>query len=98
RAFALIEVGDTSDEIPLERHEGELAIHWLHRGNVPPGMPDLLAAAIDELRTPPGTGHAYLLGESRAVVSLRPHLAAHDIGGEQTFLKGYWNVGRVGRV
>jgi NADPH-dependent ferric siderophore reductase len=98
RAIALVEVGDASDEIGVQRDRGELAIHWLHRGDVPPGMPDLLAAALDELQTPPGAGRAYLLGESRAVVSLRSHLTAHRIGVGQTYLKGYWNVGRIGRV
>jgi NADPH-dependent ferric siderophore reductase len=97
RAVALIEVGDASDEFAIERDAGELAMRWLHRGDVPPGTPDLLARAIDELRTPPGAGRAYLLGESRAVVSLRSHLNAHRIGGDETFLKGYWNVGRAGR-
>ena len=98
RAVALVEVGDASDEIGVERDRGGLAIRWLHRGEVPPGTPNLLAAAIDELQTPPGTGRAYLLGESRAVVSLRSHLAAHGIGVGQTYLKGYWNVGRIGRA
>jgi NADPH-dependent ferric siderophore reductase len=98
RAIALVEVGDASDEIGIERDRGELAIRWLHRGDVPPGTPVLLAAAIDELQTPPGTGRAYLLGESRAVVSLRAHLGAHGIGVGETYLKGYWNVGRIGRV
>jgi NADPH-dependent ferric siderophore reductase len=98
RAIALVEVGDASGEIGVERDRGGLAVRWLHRGDVPPGTPDLLAAAIDELQTPPGTGRAYLLGESRAVVSLRTHLAAHGIGVGETYLKGYWNVGRIGRV
>jgi len=97
-AIALVEVGDASDEIGVERAHGELAIRWLHRRDVPPGTPELLAAAIDELQTPPGTGRAYLLGESRAVVSLRSHLAVHRIGVGETYLKGYWNVGRIGRV
>ena len=98
RAVALVEVGDASDEIGVERAHGELAVRWLHRGDVPPGTPDLLAGAIDELQTPSGTGRAYLLGESRAVVSLRSHLRAHGIGVAQTYLKGYWNVGRIGRA
>jgi NADPH-dependent ferric siderophore reductase len=95
-AVALIEVG-ASDELPMDRPAGEPAIRWLHRGDVAPGTPDLLARAIDDLPTPAGAGRAYLLGESRAVVSLRRHLAAHGIGGDRTYLKGYWNVGRTVR-
>lgn len=98
RAVALVEVGDASDEVAIERDHGELAVRWLHRGDVAPGTPDLLAGAVDELPTPTGTGRAYLLGESRAVVSVRSHLRAHGVGVDQTYLKGYWNVGRIGRV
>jgi NADPH-dependent ferric siderophore reductase len=93
-AIALIEVADPSDEVALTRAAGELSVRWLHRGGSAPGTADLLARAMDELRPPPGAGHAYLLGESRAMVQLRPHLEPHGIGTDRTFLKGYWNVGR----
>ncbi len=90
-AIALIEVDGAADEIALTR-AGELSVRWLHRAGDPAGTPRLLAEALDALRPPPGTGRAYLLGESRAVVALRDHL---PVGREQTYLKGYWNLGRV---
>ncbi len=90
---ALIEVGDPSDEMPVK---GETS--WLHRGDQPPGSPDLLGAAIDTLATPPGRGRGYLLGESRVVAALRARMHAHGLANEDLYVKGYWNVGRPGRA
>jgi NADPH-dependent ferric siderophore reductase len=89
RAIAVIEVAGPDDELPVP---GE--VHWCHRGPLRPGTPDLLAPAIAALATPAGTGHAYLLGESRTVVSLRAAVLAHGVGVEQSFVKGYWNHAR----
>ena len=93
-AIAIIEVGTAADEPAFD---APAAVTWVHRGALPPGTPDLLARALTA--TPaPGTGtRAYLLGESRAVVALRPAVNALGIPNEQIFLKGYWNIGRPGR-
>lgn len=91
-SHALIEVADASDELPVRA-----TVRWLHRGStVAAGTPGPLGAAIDEFRTPDGTGQAYLLGESRVVAALRPRLWARGLGNEQIYVKGYWNVGRAG--
>lgn len=90
-AYALIEVGDASDELPVDAD-----VRWLHRGATPPGTAELFTAALDGFSRPPGDGHAYLLGESRVVAGLRPRLQAMGLGNEQLYVKGYWNVGRVG--
>jgi NADPH-dependent ferric siderophore reductase len=89
-AYALLEVGDDKDELPVAAD-----VRWLHRGATPPGGPDLLAAAVDAFAPPPGTGHAYAMGESRVVAALRPRLHVLGIPNEQLYVKGYWNVGRV---
>ena len=89
-AYALIEVGDEKDELPVA---GE--VRWLHRGGAPPGGLDVLAGAVDAFAQPPGTGHAYAMGESRVVAALRPRLHALGVPNEQLYVKGYWNVGRV---
>lgn len=92
-AFALIEVGDASDELPVRAE-----VRWLHRGGaVAAGTPGLLGPAVDEFSTPGGSGHAYLLGESRVVAALRPRLWARGLSNEQIYVKGYWNVGRTGK-
>jgi NADPH-dependent ferric siderophore reductase len=98
-AYALIEVDDADDELPVDAE-----VRWLHRAGptpgdaTPPGTSELLGAALDGYSPPPGDGHAYLLGESRVVAALRPRLHALGLGNEQLYVKGYWNVGRTGLV
>ena len=89
-AYALIEVGDEKDELPVAAQ-----VRWLYRGDTRPGGVDLLAAAVDVFAVPAGTGHAYAMGESRVAAALRPRLHALGITDEQLYIKGYWNVGRV---
>ena len=95
-AIALLEVGDASDELPLSRPRGgELTARWIQRKGAEPGRPELLTAGLVSLPVRAGTGHAYLLGESRAMVALRPHVRVHGIDDSAIYLKGYWNLGRV---
>jgi NADPH-dependent ferric siderophore reductase len=89
RALAVVEVGGAEDEIDIGTD-----VRWVHRGDTPPGSPDLLTAAVRSLRVPAGTGRAYLLGESRAVVALRPEVNVLGVPEDQVFVKGYWNLGR----
>jgi NADPH-dependent ferric siderophore reductase len=94
RVIVVAEVGDQSDEFPLPGAD----VHWLHRGTHPAGSPELIAAALANLAAPrelDADGQAYLLGESRAVVALRPHLLALGLPSERIFTKGYWNLGRL---
>jgi NADPH-dependent ferric siderophore reductase len=88
-AIAIVEVTDRDDELDLSSD-----VRWCHRGPLRPGTPDLLAPAITALTTPAGRGHAYLLGESRTVVSLRTAVAEHGLGVPDCFVKGYWNHAR----
>lgn len=92
-AQALIEVDDASDEMDVAAE-----VRWLHRAGAPAGASDLFEQALDGFRPPPGTGHAYLLGESRVVAALRPRLHELGLGNDQLYVKGYWNVGRVAVV
>lgn len=89
-AYALLEVGDEKDEVPVAAD-----VRWLHRGVIPPGTAELLAAAVDAFTPPAGTGHAYAMGESRVVAGLRPRLHALGLPNDHLYVKGYWNVGRV---
>lgn len=91
--LAIIEVTDAADEVAVDGVD----VRWVHRGDRPPGSSELLAAALGELDEPTGVGAGYLLGESRAVVALRPELARLGLEGPAVFLKGYWNVGRAAR-
>jgi len=58
---------------------------------------ELLEAALTGLQPPDGA-RAYLLGESRAMIALRPLVEAAGIAHENVFVKGYWNVGRPDRL
>lgn len=89
RRYALIEVGDASDEMAVTAET-----RWLHRAGTAPARTDLLGAAIDAFEAPPGDGYGYLLGESRVVAALRARMQAKGLGNERLCVKGYWNVGR----
>jgi NADPH-dependent ferric siderophore reductase len=93
-AIAVVEVGGTADELPI----AGARTHWVHRGSAPAGQPDLLAVAVDALPLPPGGGHGYLMGETRAMVALRAVLEGRGLAHEAIFVKGYWNLGRPDRL
>jgi NADPH-dependent ferric siderophore reductase len=94
-AVAVLEVGDATDELPLP---ATAHVRWVHRGSGAAGQPDLLARAVAELPLPSGSGHGYLMGETRAMVALRAVLEARGVLHEAIFVKGYWNVGRPDRL
>ena len=95
-AIVMLEVGDASDELPLHRpHGGQLETHWIRRDGAQPGRPDRLSSGLAGLAPRPGTGHGYLLGESRAMVALRPRLRGLGLEDSAMYLKGYWNLGRL---
>jgi NADPH-dependent ferric siderophore reductase len=89
-AVTVVEVADAAEETDLPD-----TTHWVHRDGAAPGSPTLLAETLASIALPAGRGAAYLLGESRAMVALRPTLEACGIAHADTFLKGYWNVGRI---
>lgn len=92
-AIALIEVGDSGDELPVAADT-----RWVHRGSTPPGTPDVLVAALAELSLPDGPGRAYLMGETRTMVALRAQLEERGVAHDDIFVKGYWNIGRPDRL
>ncbi len=92
-ALAIIEADGPDDEIPLTAD-----VQWLHRGAGPAGTAPATAEALRRLKLPAGSGRAYLLGESRAVVALRPVVQELGVAADHVFVKGYWNVGRGSRA
>jgi NADPH-dependent ferric siderophore reductase len=89
-AVTVVEVADAAEEIDLPD-----TTHWVRRDGATPGSTSLLADVLASVALPAGRGAAYLLGESRAMVALRPALEARGVAHADTFLKGYWNVGRI---
>jgi len=88
-------------EIPEPEDEQEFSpaaktrLSWLHRQGGPAGEARALAAEAAEVELPPGSGHAYLLGEARVVLRLREVLAARGLAQDQMSPKAYWGRGRA---
>jgi NADPH-dependent ferric siderophore reductase len=90
RAVAYVEVRDAAEEQRLATR-GDLAVHWLHRGDAPAGSSDLLAEAVRDAEFRPGSVFAWLAGESGAVRALRRHLVnERGVGKESVDFAGYW--------
>lgn len=92
-AVALVEVTGADDEVAVPSRAA-LDLRWIHRRTEAPGGVRLLAGAVSALSgsVPAGRGHAYLLGESRAVVALRPGVAELGLDPDAVYVKGYWNA------
>jgi NADPH-dependent ferric siderophore reductase len=88
-------------EIPDPEDEQEVAaaartrVSWLHRLGAQAGEPAGLSAEAAEVELPPGSGHAYLLGEARVVLRLREILASRGLAQDQMSPKAYWGRGRA---
>jgi NADPH-dependent ferric siderophore reductase len=89
---AVIEVQDETDHLPVA-----CDVRWVHRGSDPAGGAERLAATLAGLNAPDGA-HAYLMGETRAMVALRPIVEARGVAHDAIFVKGYWNLGRPDRL
>lgn len=85
----LAEIFDDSERYPLP---ADAEVRWLTRDGRPAGQPDLLVGALDQLRPGTGPGYAYLLGESRAIVTVRDELARFGLSRSEVYAKGYWNL------
>ncbi len=94
-AYAFVEVTDAADQ---SAELFDLPITWLHRGDTRPGTADVLEPALTRFALPAGEGRAYLMGETRAVVTLRAVLEERGVTHESIFVKGYWNLGRADRL
>jgi NADPH-dependent ferric siderophore reductase len=94
-AIAVIEVAGQPDELPLP---AAVDLHWVHRGSAHAGSAELLSTAVARLALPDSDGHGYLMGETRAMVTLRGVLEARGLDHDAIFVKGYWNQGRPDRI
>ncbi|MGO8961410.1 MAG: siderophore-interacting protein [Streptosporangiaceae bacterium] len=93
-ATIVLEVPEPADEqevLPAARTR----VSWLHRLGRPAGDPAMLAAEAAEVELPPGSGHAYLLGEASVVLHMREVLAARGLPPDQVSPKAYWGRGRA---
>ncbi|MGD9526744.1 siderophore-interacting protein [Pseudonocardia sp.] len=87
-AHAYLEVEDAGEEQELP---GNAEIHWVHRGDRPPGEP--LAEAVRAAELPRGRGQAWLSGESGCVKDLRLHLLGErGFDRRAVYATGYWRA------
>jgi NADPH-dependent ferric siderophore reductase len=93
-ATVVIEIPEPDDEQEFSA-AARVRLSWLHRPGRPAGDPTALAAEAAEVELPPGSGHAYLLGEAKVVLRLREVLAARGLAGDQMSPKAYWGRGRA---
>jgi NADPH-dependent ferric siderophore reductase len=93
-ATIVIEVPDPADEQDFAT-PARVRLSWLHRLGGQAGEPAALAAEAAEVELPPGSGHAYLLGEARVVLRLREILAGRGLAQDQMSPKAYWGRGRA---
>ncbi|HEY0167188.1 MAG TPA: siderophore-interacting protein [Jatrophihabitans sp.] len=84
----LAEISDDGERYPLPANA---EVQWLARDGRPAGQPDLLVGALDRLRPGAGPGYAYVLGESRAILTVRDELARLGLSRSEIYAKGYWN-------
>ncbi|MFI5564188.1 siderophore-interacting protein [Amycolatopsis japonica] len=92
--WAFIEVTDASEEIELSAPE-DVEVHWLHRGDVAPGVSDVLARAVRTIEVPAGERlYAWVAGEAGQIKPLRRWLKNDlGLGKDDHDVTGYWKRG-----
>jgi NADPH-dependent ferric siderophore reductase len=93
-ATLVLEIPEADDEQEVLA-AARTRVSWLHRLGKPAGNPAALAAEAAEVELPPGSGHAYLLGEAKVVLAMREVLAGRGLPPEQMSPKAYWGRGRA---
>jgi NADPH-dependent ferric siderophore reductase len=92
RAVVYVEVADTAEEQELES-EGDVEIHWLHRGGMTPGHSSVLLDAVRAAELPDGVPFAWIAGEASTVRALRRHLVGErGLDKKQIAFTGYWRL------
>lgn len=93
-ATIVLEIPDPQDEQDVDA-SARTRVSWLHRLRGQAGDPAALSAEAAEVELPPGSGHAYLLGEAKVVLRLREILADRGLAQDQMSPKAYWGRGRA---
>jgi NADPH-dependent ferric siderophore reductase len=96
RALVVLEVDSVDDQQEVHTADGrKVAVRWLHRAGADPASAAQLAAALESIDLPSGSGHAYLAGELGVVAAMRGALLARGMTSEQISAKPYWRAGRA---
>lgn len=92
-AVAFIEVTGPQDQIELDG-PSDLEVHWLHRGDAPPGTTTLLDDAVRAWPWRAGRPQAFIHGESALLKSVRPYvLTDRGVDRKDVSVSAYWRKG-----
>lgn len=90
----VIEVADAAEEQPLPS-AARVDVRWLHRNGRPPGTPDLLVPAVQELGA--FDGDVWAAGERTVMHALRAHLLdERGLDRRRVRTTMYWRHGQAG--
>ncbi|WP_344941652.1 SIP domain-containing protein [Sphaerisporangium flaviroseum] len=97
RAIAVAEVRDAGEHVALDAPHSE--VHWIHRGERPPGEGRALEEVVRGLDLPSGRGQVWAGGESLVIQSLRRHLLRErGLRRDEVCALGYWSIPRTRRA
>ena len=96
RAYAVIEVDEPDDILPLDGPPGA-DLRWQYRHGQPAAASEALVKGLAAVDLPGQPGVAYLAGEARTIQLLRRHLVADRGWPRQAIqMKPFWTPGRRG--
>lgn len=86
-----VEVPDAAEQQPIPG-PARPEVHWLHRGDAPPGTSPVLEDALRAAVLPPGDGRIWLAGHTPTVRRIRAHLLDdRGIDRRALYVKGFWD-------
>lgn len=92
-ATVFLEVDGPDDEVPLQ-WEGQVDVHWLHRGRAEAGTTTLLDDAVRSWAWPEGRVQAFVHGEAGLLKTVRPYVLERAAR-EDVSVSGYWRLGNT---
>jgi len=96
RAYAVLEVDEPEDGLPLEGPPNA-DVRWQYRRGQPAAASEALVKGLAAVDLPSEPGVAYLAGEARTIQLLRRHLVADRGWPRQAIrMKPFWTPGRKG--
>jgi NADPH-dependent ferric siderophore reductase len=95
QAHAILE-SDGSEEALSPDAKAAVTLEWVSRNGAPAGPSRLLYERVERFAFPKGRGHAYVIGETGNVRTIRHRLIERGLAKDQIAAEGYWRHGRIG--
>ncbi len=94
-AIAILEAYDAAErQVPAV--EARVSVEWFLRGGPAAASSRRLVERLGLFAPPPGLGHAYVVGETSTVRTIRQGLIARGFPRDRIAAEGYWRPGRIG--